>query len=653
MLPLPGTPLRKWALQPQDLSFLYGDNPQFGVVAVTWVGLLTDSPCDRFKPYNVCRKFLDRLMTEPRQLISEYAALGDKLLRSVFHDTMGTRVSPLFREFSKTPLFREYFSWRRTRDPRTFSYILSFLWFAKKAEYKDDTFIERALAQWIQVEQDNSELPIPKFISQDLRMITRLLGLSVDLNDLIFRHGPGHVAERGIATTVQKNLAVRCHPQLDTFLGLALERDTPYSDLVIPDPLGWDSSAYGMTAPSSAVSRLQFVPKDYKNVRTICMEPTSFMWSQQALMNAFVRGINRSHLGKHGPRAVPVIDISTQETSRTHALWGSEDGFFSTIDMSFASDTVNIRLVCEVFEGLLLQMLLATRTSLVALPNADEDVVTVDKFAPMGSAICFPLQCWLYAIMCYLVNHLRTIGVTMTDYLLGQRSVIRDWVAEPLEGTVVYGDDIILEDSQTLDMMSLLRVLGFRVNSQKSFYGDLAARESCGMFALDGSDVTPVMFKVKGIADDSYESVLGRIALCNTMYARGWMNARNALLRSIPRQFYMFDVPDSPYSSQGCVVYGLESNHHLRRRYNKSLFRWEYRVLRPRYKEEPDIGLELDDKDNPINLYKRERDSRDNAESRYRLSLWYGKPRITEGPHLHPGSERSLTWGRRWTPASR
>jgi hypothetical protein len=61
----------------------------------------------------------------------------------------------------------------------------------------------------------------------------------------------------------------------------------------------------------------------------------------------------------------------------------------------------------------------------------------------------------------------------------------------------LYGDDISCDSSVTGHITDLLERCGLVVNRGKSFTGGQMIRESCGIYAYDGHDVTPVLFRVK------------------------------------------------------------------------------------------------------------------------------------------------------------
>lgn len=652
MRPRLGTPLKDWTLQEQDFRCTHDElnTENIGVLCSAWFALLQDSPIDDGKTFRQGRKFYTLLAGDLRQLIRSFAELGDVFLRSVHYTDEGTVKTPLFREFAHTPIFREYLEWYKTSHPGLARYILTFLWFGKKAEYFDPEFETNALIQWHQVEVENAliDFSVLQHVLEDLSEILRQSGLQVRDDDLVFRHGPGSVAERGVSGTPAKNNTVSYHEGISGIL--AFLGATPYADLVVPDPLAWSSVEYGIEkAKQTNVSRLMFVPKDYKSVRTICMEPTTYMWGQQAVLNAMVSGIERSRLFDY-------IQINSQEKNRVQALYSSEDILSSTLDLSAASDRVTWELVRGIFKSVpkLLGLLDATRTKLVETPTGD--VVEVYKFAPMGSAVCFPTQSVIFALCATLVNHLHTIGVTISSYLANGKRQVKRFVYWPEETTCVYGDDIIIRDSQTSEMITLLQRLGFVVNTKKSFYGDSAVRESCGIYALEGKDITPTLFKVKGINTCEPESVLGRIELCNALFRQGFLNARNAILRSIPMRYYVVVPPESQYASNGYAVHGYEGNPGRKTRFNAVMSRTEVRLTRG-YESYDTINpdQEIGQGENPITFSRRERSKRDDRESRYRYSLWLAKPHLTQGGvGFAPPSilSRKMTWGWRWTPVS-
>jgi hypothetical protein len=147
----------------------------------------------------------------------------------------------------------------------------------------------------------------------------------------------------------------------------------------------------------------------------------------------------------------------------------------------------------------------------VRLPDGRE--VQVKKFAPMGSAVCFPVQCIIFTAVVLLAYLYRFYGTgpegqepfrgCLRDYNSFFSFVVwavgtdfRHYYTHTIGTIGVYGDDIICDTRATADVISILEDLGFQINLPKSFGGEAAFRESCGMYSLGGSDVTPYILKL-------------------------------------------------------------------------------------------------------------------------------------------------------------
>jgi hypothetical protein len=82
-----------------------------------------------------------------------------------------------------------------------------------------------------------------------------------------------------------------------------------------------------------------------------------------------------------------------------------------------------------------------------------------------------------------------------------KRSIHGSWTSDTpftgrFEKLAVFGDDIICDSKATRHVISILQRLGFLVNENKSFIGTQSFRESCGVYAYEGQDVTPVQFRL-------------------------------------------------------------------------------------------------------------------------------------------------------------
>jgi hypothetical protein len=91
----------------------------------------------------------------------------------------------------------------------------------------------------------------------------------------------------------------------------------------------------------------------------------------------------------------------------------------------------------------------------------------------------------------------------------------------------VYGDDLIVPSDEAPLICTTLAQFGFKVNAHKSFWNG-KFRESCGMDAYDGNDVTPTYARQLLPADraDS-RGIASAVALGNQLYLAGlWRSAK-------------------------------------------------------------------------------------------------------------------------------
>jgi hypothetical protein len=143
------------------------------------------------------------------------------------------------------------------------------------------------------------------------------------------------------------------------------------------------------------------------------------------------------------------------------------------------------------------------------------------KFAPMGSAVCFPLECIVFAIICE----------ASVRHQSGRRSRKYDYV--------VYGDDIVIRAEYYDTAIEILSQLGFAVNSTKSFgdrYPDVVPfREACGIEALGGKDITPLRIsrRMPSVTDNDSDHQaglgVGLVDFYNRVFLRGFDTLRRWL----------------------------------------------------------------------------------------------------------------------------
>lgn len=528
------------------LEFGYGTNTDFlKVFVLSYAKLLCDSPLETAspKPVHVITRFLKRLVTvrldETIKLFSGYSHV---LLKTQHATGSESSIRPFYDPMLDTPIAREYITWHRTGRPELFRYIISFLTFGKKLEYEDEEFNATALRGWYKVEEKLSRLEFSHVDVTNLTNIIRVLLAPIEDDTLLPKFGPGRVAESGVAGPWDKLRELSSHPRLD----YAFVRSRLRRGLDIGGTVNVNSLVQG--SDSGDVSELRFVPKDITKSRSICMEPNSFMYFQQEVLRWLVQGMEKGEIRRF-------VNLADQTQNRDAAIHGSIYQSSDTLDLSSASDSVHVELVRRTFPPEYLFYMLASRTSKVRVPDR-EDPVTVFKFAPMGSAVCFPTQCILFTAASLYAYMAVQQGTTTGESIYSSADVTRfirqhlhktrsAWTpfTKRFEPPVVYGDDIICDTRVTSEVISTLTRLGFDVNTDKSFTGGQAFRESCGVFALQGEDVTPTMFRLpffrKGRWDAKiYASFIGGI---NQMRAAGY-HAVASFWLSILKD-YGFDYP--------------------------------------------------------------------------------------------------------------
>lgn len=567
---LDGTPLEDSLLKQYGVDV---DNALLLVVG--WTALLGDSPLENgSKPTKVVRRFLHLACYNLKGLIKAYAELGHLLMKT--QDTRYGEQRPYLPEFERTPVYREYLSfWRGNRDPYLFQYLLSFCFFGKKAYFRTDTDLEAtALHKWREVEGKLANLNIPNG-AKNLRHVMSWIFTGWSCDQFMPVHGGGSVAEERVRGVIMKNRRMALTPGLAYLYGKtnilaegAREEALPRADLL-------DRKV------TQKAARLIFVPKDYKSCRSICMEPAAKQWAQQGVRYWLEAHIKKSVLRDH-------VFLSDQGVNRWAAMVGSKNHRYDTIDLSSASDSVSWDLVKQVFPPAVLKHLLATRTAVVKLPHGDEEI-SLHKYAPMGSALCFPVQCTIYSAITLMVGIAQAYGLDWDDD--DMRSLDLDKAYKYAFGPggndhylpfYVFGDDIITDHRLTSNVIEALQSLGFTVNVEKSFTGPNECRESCGGYYLNGDYVTPYTFKPGELgAEDKVETTAGLIDQINLAREYGYYTVRQNLISYVmhkpikgvhthKKQNPILFTED-PEQSFAILVDGRATNRHLRSRFNTDL----------------------------------------------------------------------------------
>jgi hypothetical protein len=183
-----------------------------------------------------------------------------------------------------------------------------------------------------------------------------------------------------------------------------------------------------------SLAKVVLVPKDSRGPRLISCEPLDFQWIQQGLSRAIV-----SHVERH-PLTRDSVRFTNQEPNRIAALAGSVAGKYSTLDLNEASDRVSLGLVRLLFPEPVLTSLVACRSLGTRLPDTTE--LILQKYAPMGSALCFPV-----------------LALTVWSLLVaGFKALNAD--RDAISSIYVYGDDVIVPTAYAEHAMNILEYFG-------------------------------------------------------------------------------------------------------------------------------------------------------------------------------------------------
>lgn len=316
---------------------------------------------------------------------------------------------------------------------------------------------------------------------------------------------------------------------------------------LIGNIVGFHPTEMPRCGTTSRTGSLSFVPKQLNKFRVVTMEPCSLMFYQLGLADCILKQIARSRWSRH-------IDLRHAELNQDLAYDGSLDGSYSTIDLSSASDSVKLSLTKELFRHTsLYTLLMGLRSKSV---EYDGEIYTPEYYAPMGSGLCFPVECIVFA--------------SIVDSVMRRSGDTRKWR--------VYGDDIIVPDDRYDEVTARLVELGFSVNFDKSFHGDCRFRESCGGDYFWGEDCRPIYVSRfwPGLPHKVREKssvIESNIALANELSGYHYARLRVIEGLKIVRPHVLFSV-----DGEKGIWSPTPTNFQAKKRLNLDLQRVEYKV---------------------------------------------------------------------------
>ena len=312
-------------------------------------------------------------------------------------------------------------------------------------------------------------------------------------------------------------------------------------------------------------SRFKPVPKTALDMRGICIEENEVQYFQQGLRRALTK-----HIQRH-PLYCRRIVLHDQSVNGWLARESSKTRTFATLDLSSASDLLARELVSYVTQDNqdLHDALMALSTKWVQPPSGvNEPPLRTFKFAPMGSAICFPIMSLMFM---FIIRAAISLSDLPYPHLLSTN-------------VFVYGDDIVVPSSTYALVTDALTSLGFKVNLTKS-YVNSSFRESCGVHAYNGMDITPVFCR-KLPSRHSLASLVSLIETEKQFYDQGYLQT-SAMLRGYgshlwPKYFakplYVDDASSVIGWKRSCATNFMRVNYPHKVRWNTDLQRHELKV---------------------------------------------------------------------------
>jgi hypothetical protein len=329
----------------------------------------------------------------------------------------------------------------------------------------DQSTTDRAIADFATANRDTGRVQLPltgrlAYVLDRARGHCQSVLSRLNEKDILPHHGPG-------AVTTSKDVWRHWYP--------TIEERYPYSDYMCCYFNSDHASELDRADWVDEISaKLIAVPKDSRGPRLICVHPAESVWIQEGLWHELERVIA---LDRHWTAAIPrgKIRFRDQSVNGTIALLSSRSRRYATIDLKEASDRLSVKLVSHLFgdkyawfDCCRARRFYTTEHSIGRLSGV------VHSYAPMGNATTFPVQSLVFWSIC--VASMRSHGFHQP------------------EAAFVFGDDIAIPSVMAPKVCEDLESFGLRINRNKSFWSGFF-RESCGVDAFKGINVTPVRWK--------------------------------------------------------------------------------------------------------------------------------------------------------------
>lgn len=396
-------------------------------------------------------------------------------------------------------------------------------WCKKVQKGYSDESLQKALASFI---SDDEALPS---CFADVAEAADHLGVARAVVELVLRkcggpldfgpcHGPGAVA--GGEDALAKRCLKTSYEELEKYF-----RPIPWFRS-LRDAAEDPQTVLSRPKKPFGLSRTEFVEKDSSGPRTIGLEPAEYMWCQQGVKRLLYNHIETKSIAKGQ------INFTDQSVNRALARNWID---FETLDMSRASDRNSLVLVEQLFcKTEIWPALRACRTPGTVLPNGR--VLMYKKFAPMGSAVCFPVEALVFYALAVAVLHMSGMPLFLA-----------------LRRVYVYGDDLIVPRGYYASLDKVFTQVGLKFSVDKCCVSG-KFRESCGFDAFDGVKVTPVRLKV--VTSTSDQDLVRILEHCNALNKAGYRSAAEAYEKAAKENFPKFrKIPAYSHPSLPCIYW--------------------------------------------------------------------------------------------------
>jgi hypothetical protein len=143
---------------------------------------------------------------------------------------------------------------------------------------------------------------------------------------------------------------------------------------------------------------------------------------------------------------------------------------------------------------------------------------------------------------------------------------------------LVYGDDVIVPTAFAADAITVLEMFGLLVNKSKSCTKGFF-RESCGVDAYKGINVTPVKLKTVWTSYPSPDSYLSWVAYANSFHDRNYFEVYELIVAQLTSMYWpIANKIDHSRSLVKLNEVAVQSRP-IPRRWNKNLQRFEFKTL--------------------------------------------------------------------------